>query len=154
MAVPWSSGAQPPSVFLCLIPALASMVVPGSFAVRAIPNPFPNLPCAVGKLAPAASICLVPGIIGFSLHLTNGRHWLEFGAREEGRNFSAFVCPSGAAVSLWGSSSSRRGPLCYSLCGVTLHSAPATLPPSFAFHCGIGGDYLLLLISRSSHHSV
>ena len=32
--------------------------------------------------------------------------------------------------------------------------APVTLPPSFAFHCGIGSDYLLLLISRSSHHSV
>ena len=145
---------QSPSVFLFPFPALASVMVLGSF-VSGFPNPFPALPCAVGKLTPAAWVRLVPGIIDFWLHFwASERHWLEFGAQEEGRRLSALGCPSEAAVSSWGSSSSRAGPWCYRWYGMILHSGSSNTVSSFAFHCGTGSGYLLLLIFRSSHRSV
>ena len=66
------------------MPALGSVVVPGSITVRVIFNLFPDLPCTAGKLAPAAGISLVPEIIGSKLRLDNGKHWPEFRRQEEG----------------------------------------------------------------------
>lgn len=68
-------------------------MVLGSFALRAIPNLFLDLPGAAGKLDPAACISLVPEVIGFWLHLANGRHWPEFRGRRKEEDFLPWIAP-------------------------------------------------------------
>lgn len=43
-------------------------MVLGSFALRAIPNFFLDLPSTAGKLVSETCVCLVPEITGFWLH--------------------------------------------------------------------------------------
>ena len=45
---------------------------------------FLDLPCTIGKLAPAAGISLIPEITGSKLQLATRKHWPEFMRQAEG----------------------------------------------------------------------
>lgn len=127
---------------------------PGLICPRVIFNLFPNLPCTAKKLAPTAGISLVPEIIGSKLHLASGKHWPEFRRQEEGWSVSALGWPleqlylSGV---LFLAGEVHGFTVCVGwFCALDSRNIASFL----VFQACPGSGYLLLLISKSSHHSV